>query len=184
MTLGSSAGTTDPAPGPARQGRSRWRPTIRTAFFGVLLVVLAGYTHMAYQMDWITSGGRIGPGFFPRIIGTLSVLICLGALVNSLRPDVGDEEELLEDEAGEADYGRHPLTLTAVVAGTAVLWFTLTTLGAIVASALFMLGMLAYLNPRRWVTNVALSVLVPLALYLLFQTALNAGLPAGILPRF
>lgn len=166
------------------QAPRRWRPTGRTAFFGVVLVVMLGYIEMAFQMDWITPGGRIGPGFFPRIIGVLSVLITAGALLNSLRPDVGDEEELLEDEAGEADFGRHPLTLIGVILGTGVLLVTLTSLGAIVASAVFMIGVLAYLNPGRWVTNIILSIAVPLGLYLLFQTALNAGLPAGILPRF
>lgn len=184
MSLPSSAPRTGPTPEPAPQGRPRWRPTGRTAFFGVVLVLLVGYTQMAFQMDWITSGGRIGPGFFPRIVGSLAVLVCLGAVVDSLRPDVGVEEDLIEEEAGEADLGRHPLTLAGVVAGTAVLWLTLTSLGAIVASAVFLFGMLAYLNRGRWVTNLVLSVVVPLALYLLFQTALNAGLPAGILPRF
>lgn len=171
------------ADAPPEAGR-RWRPTGRTAFFGVFLVVLVVYTEMAFQMDWTTSGGRIGPGFFPRIVGGLGVLICLGAVVDSLRPGVAVEEELVEDESGEADLGRHPIALAGVVAGTAVLWFTLISLGAIVASALFMFGTLAYLNPRRWVTNAVLSIGVPLLLFLLFDTALNAGLPAGILPRF
>ena len=32
--------------------------------------------------------------------------------------------------------------------------------------------------------NIAISLGLPLGLYLLFQTLLNAGLPNGILPRF
>lgn len=183
MSVGTSH-PSEPSPVTAPSRGPRWLPTTRTLFFCAVLVVLVGYTVMAFQMDWVTVGGRIGPGFFPRIVGSLGVLICLGAVVASLRPGAAAEEELVEDEAGQAHLGRHPLTLAGVVVGTAVLLFTLTSLGAIVASAVFMLGMLSYLNPRRWVTNVVLSLVVPLALYLLFQTALNAGLPAGILPRF
>lgn len=163
----------------------RWRPTGRTIFFGIVLVVLVGYTEMAFELEWRTQAGRIGPGFFPRIIGLIGVAITLGALVNSLRPGVGDEEDLFdEDEVGEGDLGRHPVPLVLTVALSVVFLFTLTSLGAIVSAAIFMFGMLWFLNRGKWVMNVVLSVLVPLGMYLLFQTALNAGLPAGILPRF
>jgi len=162
----------------------RWRPTSRTAFFGVLLVVLVVYTEMAFELEWTTAAGRIGPGFFPRIVGLLGFVICLGALVNSLRPGVGDDEDLLEDEVGEGDLGRHPVPLLLAVVAGAVLLFTFLSLGAIVAGTLFMFGMLAFLNPGRWLFNAVLGVAIPLGLYLLFQTALNAGLPEGILPRF
>jgi putative tricarboxylic transport membrane protein len=169
---------------PEQATATRWRPTARTAFFGVLLVVLVGYTEMAFELEWTTQAGRIGPGFFPRIIGILGVPICLGALVNSLRPGVSDDVATLEDEVGEGDLGRHPVPLLLVVVAGAVLLVTFVSLGAIVAGAVFMFGVLALLNPGRWVLNAVLSVAVPLGLYLLFQTALNAGLPEGILPRF
>jgi putative tricarboxylic transport membrane protein len=170
-----------PHQGLSRQG---WQVTSRTIFFGLVLVVLVGYTKMAFELEWETAAGRIGPGFFPRIVGILGLLIALGALVNSLRPGVSTDESAVEDEVGEGDLGRHPVPLLLIVAASGVLLLTLTWLGAIVAGAIFMLGTLAFLNPGRWVTNVVLSVAVPVALYLLFQTALNAGLPPGLLPRF
>ncbi len=175
---------TDLRPAPTASARRRWRPTARTAFFGVLLVILVGYTEMAFELEWTTAAGRIGPGFFPRIIGILGSVICLGALLDSLRPQVGDDEVSLEDEVGEGDLGRHPVPLLLAIVAGGLLLATFLALGAIVAGALFMFGMLAYLNPGRWLVNAVLSVGVPLGLYLLFQTALNAGLPEGILPRF
>lgn len=174
---------TSPATSPARPP---WRPTSRSVFLAVLLLVLAGYTVMAFDLAWEAPGGRIGPGFFPRIIGILGTAICLGALINSLRTgaDVdADDDPLLEEEVGEGDLGRHPRALLIAVGAGALLLVTFLGLGAIVAGALFMFGMLAFLNPGRWVTNALLSVAIPLGLYLLFQTALNAGLPDGILPR-
>lgn len=164
-----------------------WRPSTRTVFFGVLLVILVGYTEMAFEMQWTTAGGRIGPGFFPRIIGLLGSVVCLGALLNSLRRGVGDVEEkdvLDEDEVGEGDLGRHPGPLLLAVVASIGLLVTFLSLGAIIAGALFMFGMLAVLNPGRWLLNAVLSVAIPFGLYLLFQTALNAGLPEGLLPRF
>jgi len=163
---------------------AKWRATSRTVFFGIVLVILTGYTEIAFGMEWRTQAGRIGPGFFPRFIGVLGVLIALGALVNSLRPDVTVDEVSLEDEVGEGDLGRHPVPLVLTIALGAVFLFTLTSLGAIISAAIFMIGLLSYLNRGRWVMNIVLSLTVPLGMYLLFQTALNAGLPEGILPRF
>lgn len=169
---------------PAAPHRTRRRPTARTVFFAVLLVVLLAYTKMAFDLGWTAPGGRIGPGFFPRIIGVAALAICAGALVQSLRGGVSSDEASLEDDAGEGDLGRHPLLLMLAVLACAGLVFLLVPLGAIIAGAIFMFALLALLNRGHWVTNAVLSLAIPLGLYLLFQTALNAGLPDGILPRF
>jgi hypothetical protein len=163
------------------------RPTGRTLFLTVLLVVLAVYTRMAFDLEWRTVAGRIGPGFFPRIIGGLAVAITLWALVNSLRPGAVDDEAEIggEEEAGEADLGKHPIPLLLVLAAAAVFMLIFfLPLGMIVSCALFLAATLFLLNPRGRVTNVVVALAVPIVVYLLFQTALNAGLPDGILPRF
>ena len=168
-------------------GRRLRRPTGRTLFFAVLLVVMAVYTQMAFSLEWVTTAGRIGPGFFPRIIGILSLAIVLWGLVRSLLPGaVDDEDEVAGDEeAGAADLGRHPVPLLLVLAAAAVfLLIFFVPLGAIVSCAIFLLAVLFLLNREQPVVNVAIALILPVLVYLLFQTALNAGLPAGILPRF
>jgi len=167
----------------SRRARGALRP--KTVFLLAVLVVLAVYTEMAWDLEWRTAAGRIGPGFFPRIIGVLGMALTLVALVQTLRrPPEADEVVPLEDEVGEGDLGHHPVTMAVAVAASALFLVTLTTLGAILSSVLFMAIMLSLLNRGRWLVNAALSVLLPLALYLLFQTFLNAGLPEGVLPRF
>ncbi|TYP80697.1 tripartite tricarboxylate transporter TctB family protein [Blastococcus xanthinilyticus] len=162
------------------------RPTGRTLFLAVLLVVLAVYTQMAFDMEWRTVAGRIGAGFFPRIIGILALAITAYALVVSLLPGAVDGEDELggEEEAGAADLGRHPLPMLVVIGLAALVVIVFIPLGMIVASALFLAAVLFLLNRGRPVMNVVLSLAVPVAVYLLFQTLLNAGLPGGILPRF
>ena len=176
---------------PAREsrpvGRRLRRPTGRTLFFAVLLVVMAVYTQMAFDLEWETRAGRIGPGFFPRVIGVLSLAIVLWGLVRSLLPGAVDDEDtaLGDEEAGAADLGRHPVTLLLVLAVTAVfLLIFFVPLGAIAACALFLLATLFLLNRRQPVTNVVIALALPVLVYLLFQSVLNAGLPAGLLPRF
>jgi hypothetical protein len=149
-------------------------------FFGVLLVVFACYSQLALGMEWRTAAGRIGPGFFPRIIGGIGIVLTLVALAGSLRsePDVDGEAA----EGGAADLGRHPRTMVLVVAAAAVLAAVYTALGAVVAGALFLLGCLWLLNREHPVVNAVLGIGISVGLYLLFETLLNAGLPAGVLP--
>jgi hypothetical protein len=149
-------------------------------FFGVLLVALACYFQLALGMEWRTAAGRIGPGFFPRIIGGIGIVLTLVALVGSLRSEPEVDGEVAE--SGAADLGRHPRTLVLVVAAAAVLAAVYTALGAVVAGTLFLLGCLWLLNREHPVVNAVLGIGIPVGLYLLFETLLNAGLPAGVLP--
>jgi tripartite tricarboxylate transporter TctB family protein len=148
----------------------------RAVFFGILLVVLAVYFQLALGMEWRTAAGRIGPGFFPRIIGGVGVVLTLVALVRSLRRVEAD------DDTDDPDLGRHPRTMAIVVVASAALAAVFTVLGALVAGALFLLGCLWLLNREHPVLNAVLGVGLATGLYLLFQTLLNAGLPAGVLP--
>jgi putative tricarboxylic transport membrane protein len=169
-------------------GRGRPRPTGRTVFFALLLVVMAVYTQMAFDLEWNTVAGRIGPGFFPRIIGILSLAIIVWALVASLRPGaVVDEDEVIgaDDDAGAGDLGRHPVPLVLfLAAGVLFLLVFFVPLGAIAGCALFLLAALFLLNRKQPVLNVIVALVLPFLVYLLFQTVLNSGLPAGILPLF
>jgi putative tricarboxylic transport membrane protein len=160
--------------------RRRWHGGPQALVFGILLVVLAGYFQLALGMEWRTPAGRIGPGFFPRIIGGIGVVLTLVALVRSLRR-VEPESEIDTDGP---DLGRHPRTTAIVVGAGAALAAAFTVLGALVAGALFLLGCLWLLNREHPVQNAVLGIGLSVGLYLLFQTLLNAGLPAGVLPRF
>lgn len=161
----------------------RWSLNTGALFYAVLLLVMAFYTYTAFQMDWMTDGGRIGPGFFPRIIGVLAAVISLAAVVKSLRRPVEDMHQ--GEDSGTSAARHHPAAMTLLVlAGFVAFVLVLSTLGAIPTSAIFLFAMLSYFNRGRWVANTVLSVVSAVCLYLLFQTLLNAGLPAGILPGF
>ena len=95
-----------------REGRP-WPPWLRTrtVFYFVILVVLAGYTHMAFDLEWRTAAGRIGPGFFPRFIGVLgmevNVVLARRLWPRSLRSLFVDRGELTDaDRRAYAGYVR------------------------------------------------------------------------------
>jgi putative tricarboxylic transport membrane protein len=141
------------------------------AFLAAIAAVAAVYTVEAFGMEWTTQAGRIGPGFFPRIIGGLLVVLCCVAIARRLR--AGPEP------AGDGErYAR----MVVIAAGALVAyWIALDWVGAVPASVAFLLGLLWITNPGRPVTNIAVSALLPAGLYVLFEIGLNAGLPPGVL---
>ncbi|MBC2931975.1 tripartite tricarboxylate transporter TctB family protein [Nocardioides sp. zg-1228] len=179
MTLADAA-----TPAARPQGRAAGWVRPKTVFLAGVLVVLAVYTEMAFGLDWRTQAGRIGPGFFPRIVGVGGLLITLWALVTAIRTPEDDEVVALEDEVGDADLGKHPRLLAIMVLAAAALVATLLWLGTIISCALFLGVMLSLLNRGHHVTNAVVAICLPLVMYILLQTLLNAGLPEGILPRF
>jgi putative tricarboxylic transport membrane protein len=155
----------------------------KLTFVGVLLLVFAVYTEMAMGMEWRTQAGRIGPGFFPRILGFTAIAVTIAAGVREIwsRPASPDAVEAAE-EAAEPDLGRHTLALVAFIAAAAVFVALLGVLGAALAGVLFLGVTLWFLDPEHHVRAVIIAIAVPVVLYLAFQTGLNAGLPQGILP--
>jgi hypothetical protein len=140
---------------------------------GFLLAVLAlggGYTLLAFaELSWLSSAGRLGPGFFPRIIGGCLVALCLYSLYADRR--------LGEDPGSE--HWRAALGVAALSAAFVAL---LDVLGGLLAMVLFMAAILYFLNRGRPVQNALMAVLLPAGLYLLFRVWLNAAMPSGMLP--
>jgi putative tricarboxylic transport membrane protein len=153
----------------------------KLTFLGVLLLVFAVYTEMAMGMEWRTQAGRIGPGFFPRILGFTAIAVTIAAGVREILSRGGSKTVDAVDDA-EPDLGRHPLALVAFIAAAAVFVALFGVLGAALAGVLFLGVTLWFLDPEHHLRAVIIAIAVPVLLYLAFQIGLNAGLPQGILP--
>jgi putative tricarboxylic transport membrane protein len=175
--------TPQPTVSPARSGRNVNWPKL--AFLGVLLLAFAVYTEMAMGMEWRTTAGRIGPGFFPRILGLTAIAVIVVAGVREIlaRSD-GESTGAVEaaEEAAEPDLGRHPLALVAFIAAAAVFVALFGVLGAALSGVLFLGVTLWFLDREHHIRAVIVAVAVPILLYLALQIGLNVGLPQGILP--
>ena len=144
---------------------------MRVGFLLGLLLASAYYTYVAFVgLSFLTVSGRLGPGFFPRLIGLGLILSCLLCLPQDLRRWRTDETQ-------------SPFWPTVLViaglSGGLVLLFTLV--GGTAAMMAFLLATLSILNRGHPVQNVLIAVLLPLAIYLLFDSWLNASMPEGIL---
>ena len=145
---------------------------MRAGFILAVLFLAASYTFVAFRdLSYLSSAGRLGPGFFPRIIGASLVVLC----VYSLYAD--SKRGLAEDAAS-------PFRRVAIVVGllSAVFIALLDVLGGLVSMIAFMAAALAFLNPGRRLQNGLLAVLLPLGIYLMFRVWLNAAMPRGLLP--
>jgi hypothetical protein len=187
VTTASHAATSEPAPAAnvtadTAKRQANWP---KLAFLSIILLAFAFYTEHAMGMEWRTQAGRIGPGFFPRILGGIALAVTVLALITEFlskpkakKPDAVEAAE----EAAEPDLGRHPITLVAFVIAAAVFVGLFGVLGAALSGVLFLGATLWFLDPGHHVRSAIIAVAVPVLLYLAFQTGLNVGLPQGILP--
>ena len=143
---------------------------MRAGFLGALLVFAGGYTYVAFaDLSYLSSAGRLGPGFFPRIIGASLTALC----AYSLYADRGIASEPL------SAFWR---TLAAVVGLSAAFVLALELIGGLLSMIVFMAAALAFLNRGRHLQNALVALFLPIGIYLLFRVWLNAAMPRGLLP--
>jgi putative tricarboxylic transport membrane protein len=144
-----------------------------------LLAVLGGavfYSYIAFlDLNFLTRTGRLGPGFFPRIVGVGMVVMTIWALLDALRA----RSLALAGEGPGEDEGswRDGVTLILLALGYAVL---LRLFGGFVATVIYLGVALTILNPGRHLQNAAVAVILPIGVYLLFDRLLNANMPPAL----
>lgn len=144
--------------------------SMRIGFSLFLLALAIGYTYIAFDELNFMVRDRLGPGFFPRVIGVVTVALLLYSLLVDVRQrakDVGTK------------FGRDMVLFTAIAVGYV---FLMPVLGGLWATMAFLLAALFTFNRGKVLTNVLVSVILPIGLYLLFDTWLNASLPSGMVP--
>ena len=145
---------------------------LRAAFLLALLFFAGIYAWTAFSdLAYLSSAGRLGPGFFPRIIGALLVALLLLSLYLDLRG------------ASEASTIEPHWKVAAVLALlSAVFVGLLDLIGGLLAMMVFMGGALWLLNRDRLLQSVLVATVLPGCVYVLFSVWLKATLPRGLLP--
>jgi len=111
------------------------------------------------------------PAWIPR-----GVALCLlGAALRLLYLALKGRALFLESRLARTDRAR--VLWVAALTGAYVIF--VERIGFIATTAPYMFGFALVLGERRWVRLALFAVVVPLAAYLLFNTALNVPLPRG-----
>ena len=144
---------------------------MRVVFLVALLAGAVFYSYIAFaDLGFLTRTGRVGPGFFPRIIGVTAIALTLWAIADELRGG-----RIARD--GERQNWTDVLALMALAVAYAVL---IRLFGGFVATFAFLALALMILNRGQWLKNMIVAVLVPGFVYLLFDRILNANMPPAM----
>ena len=144
---------------------------MRLGFTAAILCAAALYTYWAFaDLNFLSSTGRLGPGFFPRVVGLILIAVCGLTLAGDLKKR--------HDDGRSSSFWRITVVVAALSGAFILL---LEILGGPLAMVVYMLATLSVLNPGRAMQNVAISVGLPLALFLLFDRWLNASIPPDAL---
>ena len=148
----------------------------------VFLIALLGgaifYTYIAFaDLNFMTRTGRLGPGFFPRLVGLGIIVMTLWALLDALR-----DARMATDggvTAGLADARwRDFVLLVGLVLGYAVL---IRLFGGWISTVAYLGLALSLLNPGKLLQNALVAVIFPTTVYLLFDRVLNANMPPALI---
>lgn len=145
---------------------------MRFVFSLVFLTFSLLYTgYGIYSLDLVDSLGRLGPGFFPTMVGALLVIT---TAING----VGEYRQRHRESAQPGAHGRD----VAVTAGLITLFLVLLPVLGSVLTILVFSGIYLYrFNKGQVVFNALYAVVFSVAVFALFEIVLQAGLPRGVL---
>lgn len=146
-----------------------------------LLALLGGaifYSYIAFaDLNFLTRTGRLGPGFFPRIVGIATIVMTLWVMLDVLHTRRSATGALADDGHEDARWRDFAL-LVALVLGYAVL---IRLFGGWISTMIYLGVALSLLNPGRHSQNAAVAILFPSGVYLLFDRVLNANMPPALI---
>lgn len=155
----------------------------------ILLIFSAFYYFSTSEFPPPTKTENLGPAFFPTLLAATLALLAFLLILNSFlfRDASGKEKdgaviqgaERLEEDSFSAHDVSYKFLLGTI--GLSFLYVGLISiLGFLISTPLFLIILIRLLGYEKWVNNLAASIGLTAALYLLFATALGVSLPAGI----
>lgn len=154
-------------------GPSHRKGEIWFALFMGLMGAIAIYGALQVGIGWGAEGPKAG--FFPFYLGLFVVLGSAVNLFNALR----------EPEDGKliAEWSQLRQVVSVIVP-TTVYVLAIPYLGVYVSSAILIGGFMKYFGKYSWLKAIAVAVLVPLALFVTFESWFLVPLPKGPLESF
>ncbi len=147
----------------------------------VCTLLLAGiYFWATAQIPSLELGDPLGPKAFPRLLG-IGLLIAAAMLLAEMlrnRKQVRSGTKT----AARLTWESHDWVVVIVAAWTAVYVALFEPAGYMLATAVYLLALMAYFNRGRWVMNVSTAVLFSTGSYFAFTKLLGVTLARGIIP--
>lgn len=147
----------------------------------VCTLLLAGvYFWATAQIPSLELGDPLGPKAFPRLLG-VGLLIAAAMLLAEMLRD-RKQVKAGTKTAARLTWEPHDWVVVIVAAWTAVYVAAFEHAGYMLATAVYLLALMAYFNRDRWVMNVSTAVLFSTGSYFAFTKLLGVTLARGIVP--
>lgn len=170
-----------------------------------VFALAAVYLYMDFRLPEVRLSDPLGPKAFPALVGVGLVASALLLLLESRakrhahshepmstgsaaakNPAAASKatgsDETAQSEHPEQEKKVHPLILVAMVVWTSLYYLAFERAGYLIATGVFLFGLLAYFNRKRHKTNLAIALGVTVVFDLLFSQLLGVPLPTGFLP--
>jgi putative tricarboxylic transport membrane protein len=174
-----------------------------------VLVLAAVYLYMDAHLPDVRLSDPLGPKAFPALVGVGLIASALILLLETrgkkrlqaqcaaaqpvaqvaAQPAAGSVDSAGNvgnagnaDHTGAPDEAYKPRVLLGMIAWTALYDFCFERAGYLIATSVFLFGLLSYFNRNRLKTNLAISLGVTVTFYLAFSHLLGVPMPTGPLP--
>ncbi len=145
------------------------------------VVVAVIYLYATTQIPTLAVGDPLGPKAFPRLLG-IALLLAAGLLALELWRDRRKQRAQPSEPQVVPRVDWHVAgVLFMVVFWTGCYFLVFEKLGYVVATAIYLLPLMAWFNRGKWVANIASTVLFVVLTYFMF-VKLEVRLPPGVLP--
>ena len=135
--------------------------------FSIVMIVFARSIKPMMKND-------LGSGFFPMVVGIAMCALSLLRLVLAIREKEGAVKKSGDDLMGG-------LATTILIGGYCIAF---NPVGFILSTMVYLFFQILILTPkekRSWPITIAISLIAPVAFYVLFVYAINTPLPKGLL---
>ncbi|MDI7066152.1 tripartite tricarboxylate transporter TctB family protein [Klebsiella pneumoniae] len=162
------------------------------AFCVITLAVV--YLYMDMRLPEVRLSDPLGPKAFPALVGVGLSPSALTLLLEGrnrhrshshidtpVRPASAASAEV-QHASSARESKNHPLILIGMVAWTALYYLAFERVGYLLATSIFLFGLLIYFNRNRLKTNLAIALGVTVFFDLLFSQLLGVPMPTGFLP--
>ena len=145
-----------------------------------IIAVAAIYLFMDAHLRSARIGDPLGPKAFPALVGGGLVLSAVLLLLETRKKRELLTDTRIEPRTAEEKHVIH--VLIGMVAWTALYYYVFDRLGYLIATPIFIFGLLSYFNRGRHRMNAAIAGGFTLVVYMLFAVFLGVPLPSGLLP--
>jgi putative tricarboxylic transport membrane protein len=142
-----------------------------------VIIVAAIYLHADYGLRKANLGDPLGPKAFPALVGGGLILSALLLLFETWTKRRALHDTRIEPRS--KDEKHVILVLLAMIVWTGIYYYFFEIAGYLIATPIFLLGLVSYFNKGKYLTNVLVAGGFTAAVYLLFSILLGVPLPLG-----